>query len=283
MKIVCSCIFCREIRPVKGIHTHVDRSHLGITKYSNGHNGRYRDDSYKNKIKQTVKEKNNKIFGSFNNFAVKCDKCHSKFFVVEREKQFPKKEKYFCSRSCANSHSVSAAHRKKVSEALTGRVYVQPTEVNTHCLACGKNFTYTKTNASREKRFCSRTCGTLWGRRALIEKTRAQRPALINYRADCAFAFNLKDYPEEFDFSLVEQHGWYSAANRGNNLTGVSRDHMVSIRYGFDNTISAAHIGHPANCRLLTHSANVSKGTKNHITYEELLHRIAAWDQKYKQ
>lgn len=36
-------------------------------------------------------------------FKVSCAKCNKEFEVEENEKNFPKKDKYFCSRSCANS------------------------------------------------------------------------------------------------------------------------------------------------------------------------------------
>jgi hypothetical protein len=110
---------------------------------------------------------------------------------------------------------------------------------------------------------------------------RERRSALVNYRADCAFKFNLSDYPDEFDFTLIESYGWYKPKNRGDNLTGVSRDHAVSVRYGFDNKLPAEHLAHPANCVLMQHGKNVSKGKKNTMSYEDLLNRIEAWDKKY--
>jgi hypothetical protein len=112
-------------------------------------------------------------------------------------------------------------------------------------------------------------------------EVRSKRTALANYRADCQFKFNLSDYPDEFDFALLTEHGWYKPKNRGDNLTGVSRDHAVSVRYGFDNNLPAEHLSHPANCVLMQHGKNVSKGMKNTMTYEELLRRIDAWDRKY--
>lgn len=112
-------------------------------------------------------------------------------------------------------------------------------------------------------------------------KFRIARTALTNYRADCKFNFNLSDYPEEFNFQLVTEHGWYSPKNRGNNIYGVSRDHMLSVRYGFDNGIDPKILAHPANCRLMLQSDNVSKLSKCSITLEDLLIKIAAWDKKY--
>jgi endogenous inhibitor of DNA gyrase (YacG/DUF329 family) len=223
-----------------------------------------------------VVEAKNRKYGNKKEFTVTCATCSTNFNIIERETYFPSKLNYYCSRKCANTHTVTDLHRNKTKASM--RAFYQKIgrsldPIHKTCVNCSSPFETIK----ETKKFCSKACAITY--RNAIARTR--RPALINYRADCAFAFNLKDYPEEFDFSLVEQHGWYSAANRGNNLTGVSRDHMVSVRYGFDNNIPAEHIKHPANCRLLIHSENSSKGTKNHITYEELLNRIAAWDQKY--
>lgn len=104
-----------------------------------------------------------------------------------------------------------------------------------------------------------------------------------NYRQACAFKFAIKNFPEEFDCLLLEQYGIYKASNRGNNLTGVSRDHMISINYGFKNKIPSKIIAHPANCQLLLHSENSKKHTKCSITLEELVERIRIWDLKYGQ
>lgn len=51
---------------------------------------------------QNVDKLNGK-FGLFKDFKVKCEKCGHEFVVNEREKLFPQKEKYYCSRTCANS------------------------------------------------------------------------------------------------------------------------------------------------------------------------------------
>jgi hypothetical protein len=278
MNPVCSCIYCKEVKSVKGIHTHVERSHFGSTKYSNGHNGKYNTKEFITKLKQSISQKNDTRLGEFKNFLVNCFKCKKVFSVLERELQFPLKEKYFCTRVCANSRTITDDQKKKVSSKLTGKPYVEPIKVNTICIVCNNPFTYIKHYTKKDKLFCSKTCTT----RKSAELKRLQRPALINYRADCAFKFNLSDFPDEFNFSLIEQCGWYRPKNRGNNLTGVSRDHMISVRYGFDNNIPTEHLSHPANCKLLQHGKNVSKGTKNSITYDELLIRIKEWDEKYK-
>lgn len=228
-----------------------------------------------------VKTAKDKRHGKLSDYNVTCNKCGNTFKVRERDLAFPSKEKYYCSRTCANSHTVTDEHRRKTSETLTGKEYQPPCTLTKLCEECSTEFTYIKTGRNKHKRFCCRSCATKSSHRKYNEEARKKRAALQNYRSDCQFQFNLKDYPNEFEFTLIEKYGWYLPKNRGNNLNGVSRDHMVSVRFGFDNNIPPEHIRHPANCRLLQHNSNVSKGSKNSITYDQLLQRITAWDTKY--
>lgn len=100
------------------------------------------------------------------------------------------------------------------------------------------------------------------------------------YRPLCEFRFNLNEYPNEFDFRLIEKHGWYSPTNKKNNLFGISRDHRYCVRDGFINKINPEIIKHPANCKLMIHSENNKKGHTNTITIGELLERIKKWNLK---
>jgi hypothetical protein len=197
--------------------------------------------------------------------------------------EYDKRCNIFCNSSCAAKHTnkkrteegwrPSTEQKRKTSESLTGRTYVE--SITRYCEECNSEF---KCTWERKKvRFCTRSCASK-NRNAAA---RASRAPLLNYRADCAFKFNLKDYPDEFDFALIENSGWYSAKNRGNNLTGISRDHMVSVKYGFDNGVDPAIIAHPANCKLMQHSHNSSKCDTCSITLGELLHRIEEWNIKY--
>jgi hypothetical protein len=97
------------------------------------------------------------------------------------------------------------------------------------------------------------------------------------YRMECKFDFNVYDYPERFDLDLIKKHGWYSASNRGNNLNGVSKDHMFSVKDGFKLKISPHIIKHPANCKLMIHTENNIKKTNSTLTLGELLDRIKNW------
>jgi hypothetical protein len=107
------------------------------------------------------------------------------------------------------------------------------------------------------------------------------RDKLSQYRTDCTFKFSVYNYPKEFNLSLIEESGWYKAKNRGDNLYGISRDHMISVKYGWENNIDPKIISHPANCKLMIHGDNVRKYSNNSISLEELLYKIEQWNSKY--
>jgi predicted nucleic acid-binding Zn ribbon protein len=253
-QILCSCVYCKEIKSVKGIHTHVDRAHLKLTKYSSGYNGKY--DILSGRHQDRIKD--------YYQSTSKCTNCNIDLDYNQRHNKF-------CSTSCSATYTNK---RKDYSTFKTGPTTKIKELVQKHCAFCNEIFS----TITKKQKFCSNKCS----RNFRSHTQRKQRTSWKNYRVDCQFKFSLNDFPEEFDFKLIETCGWYKPTNRGNNLTGVSRDHMVSCRYGFDNNIPVENLSHPANCKLLQHGNNVSKGTKNSITYDDLLTRIKKWDEKYK-
>lgn len=103
------------------------------------------------------------------------------------------------------------------------------------------------------------------------------------YRYQCRFKFGLTSYPDLFkdSSSIIKEYGWYSAANKGNNLSGCSRDHMFSVSDGFINKIDPSIISHPANCKVIPHRENQCKNKKSTITLEELYNRIDDFNKKH--
>jgi len=181
-----------------------------------------------------------------------------------------------CSRKCASLYSYSfqnnesrSLRSEKIKQSWEdGRQkYKKRTTKERKCLHCDKEF-LTKRDSHV---FCSIPCA----------RKHKKSDGLIAYRVDCKFLFSLRDYPEEFDFSLIEKYGWYSASNRGNNLQGISRDHMFSVKDGYVLGVDPKIIAHPANCRLIPHPANISKNHRSTISLDELLMRIKKWDEKY--
>ena len=93
----------------------------------------------------------------------------------------------------------------------------------------------------------------------------------ITYRNNCKFKFNVFNYPKLFDLDLLKIHGWYHPIK---NPNGISRDHRVSIKYGWLNNISPKYMSHPYNCELLLHVDNTCKKTNNSIGIDELMNLV---------
>ena len=96
-----------------------------------------------------------KKYGKIKLFTVVCDKCGDNFDIEEREKLYPEKEKYFCSRSCANSRTLSNETKNKIQSTL--KEYNKDKWGVTICKQCGNDIHHLK---SRKRIFCSRSCST---------------------------------------------------------------------------------------------------------------------------
>lgn len=95
------------------------------------------------------------------------------------------------------------------------------------------------------------------------------------YYSECQFKFGFS-FPNIQGYDLIKQYGIYSSTN---NLGGVSRDHIVSISYGWEHKIPPEMISHPANCQIVRHIDNIHKSTRCSITVDELANRIKLWEQ----
>lgn len=189
----------------------------------------------------------------------------------------------FCSAKCARGFSTKnkrAEINQKVSSKLSGRKlstehvkniekannFNRTQKTEKICLECNKIM---MCRPSDNRKYCTLKC---W-----VNYTEKNKEPFLLYRQRCNFDFKIEDYPNKFDLTLVEQYGWYSPSNKGNNLNGVSKDHMVSVRTGFVLGIDPEVIKHPANCKLMLHRHNQSKREKSSITINELIERIKHW------
>lgn len=168
---------------------------------------------------------------------------------------------------CANNNFSKFRKSSQKHEEFMEKFIKNPT----FCKCCNKSILYKYWLQNRI--FCDVKCRNIFREKDLTD--------FQKYKRDCLFDFNLSDFEEEFDFGLIKEHGWYSPSNKKNNLNGVSRDHMYSIRDGFDNNIEQFLIAHPANCKLILQRENSSKHKKSSITISELKKRIKNWNKKY--
>lgn len=110
----------------------------------------------------------------------------------------------------------------------------------------------------------------------------------LEYKADYEIYFSECNWIDKmFDvvengIETVEEYGVF---NNKTNKNGVVRDHILGRKYGYAHGIFPEIMRHPANCQILHHGKNVSKGQRGKgrpdtdITIEELFDRIIEYDK----
>ena len=220
----------------------------------------------------------------------------------------------FCGLSCSTKHKNTIARENKLQQYLLNpkqclqcnSVIDYHRQINKFCSqSCGATYNNQKKDWSKIKTgpapiekhpyskikfiFCKHT-NQYYSNKNLDGSTRKSSPYIKTikeqYYTSARFKFNVYHYPEEFDLSLIEQHGWYTCPGlkrkgQPKNILGVSRDHIISVSYGFANNIDPKIISHPANCRIMIHSDNKIKHGKCDLTIEQLLEKIYIWNKKY--
>ncbi len=103
------------------------------------------------------------------------------------------------------------------------------------------------------------------------------RDDMEKYKFLCRFKFNIYD---EFKHMVedIEKIGWYTPPTKKNNyqgnVDGLSRDHIISIKFGFENNILPYYISHPANCDIITQKENSKKREKCGMTVDDLIEAV---------
>lgn len=73
---------------------------------------------YKELARQGALKRLDQLYGVKKEFTVICKTCSTHFTVIEREKQHPKKEKYYCSIPCANTRKHTIKSKQKTSASV---------------------------------------------------------------------------------------------------------------------------------------------------------------------
>ncbi len=217
-------------------------------------------------------QENPKIF----EYTCKCVICGNEYQIKTSKKHFEnKKYKQTCSDKCAKQLTVKNTNKEIRNNNIKKTFLTRESKTISKeplikiCEYCGKEFTTYK----KLQKCCCISCAS--HNRYKINDTQKL------YKKLCAFNFALNSYPNEFDFDLINQYGWYKAKNHGDNPNGVSRDHCYSIDEGFKNLVDPYIISHPANCILIQQRKNASKHTKSNISIEDLIEKIKQWNEKY--
>ena len=97
------------------------------------------------------------------------------------------------------------------------------------------------------------------------------------YYNECDFRFSGKLLPYVVGAELLKAHKFCNQSNPSFN--GITKDHRVSRKYGFEHNIDPYLISHPANCELMLRNENSSKSDKCSITVEQLIEEVEWWNE----
>ena len=260
LKIEKKCPYCGETQ------------YMNIKSYANHVRWCKKNPKYE-EILQNTKEKMHN-HRKRKEYTCNCVICNNEYKVYVTPNMYAlNKYKQTCSTQCArkltNAHTNLNQKNQKISKTLSNKC--NNTKHIHICEYCGKVFESKK----RKQKFCSSSCANN-SRYCVENKTLKQL-----YNNQCKFKFALNSYPKEFDFNQITLYGWYKPKNAGNNLNGVSRDHIFSRNEGYKELIDPYLISHPANCQLMQHGLNASKNIKCDISLDELKNKINIWTQKY--
>lgn len=87
---------------------------------------------------------------------------------------------------------------------------------------------------------------------------------------------NYRRYRRQCKFNFTKELEEYLFNSEKLTITNdiPTKDHMVSVTYGFLHNIDPYLISHPANCMILSNSSNSSKNSSCSITINELIERV---------
>lgn len=147
--------------------------------------------------KATNSTKATSFLGEFKDFLVDCKTCDKKFTVREREKKFPKKRKYFCSRSCANTRKHSEETKAKIRASVTENINYSKIKYK-FCKICDQRI-------NKYRKYCSKKC-MLDDPDYLNRLKEIARLGGLKAGRVSAASQNRRSYNEKYFASLCEHH-----------------------------------------------------------------------------
>ncbi len=246
---------------------------------------------FKEKLSNTYKKNNPH---NIKEYKLKCKVCGKEYKLKVTKSCYDKgKYRKTCSTDCHHKLTCINSPKDRIYHISLGikKYYVKNGNRETikdnywtkTCPNCNKEFRTIK----KEQICCSHTCASQYKEFKkcqeiikLNDKEKLKRIKTL-YRNSCAFKFSLNEFPNEFDFELIKKYGFYKAKNHGNNLNGISRDHIYSCNEGFINLIDPYILSHPANCKLMLQRKNSSKYNHSNISLNDLKEKIKKWNKKY--
>lgn len=108
--------------------------------------------------------------------------------------------------------------------------------------------------------------------KSLVDKTDKEK-----YYDECKFRFPDELLPYTKNSELIQKYNWYNPYFPKEN--GLTKDHMISKRYGYLHNIDTYLISHPANCEIMLRDDNSSKQERCSITVQQLIEKVEWWNE----
>jgi hypothetical protein len=109
-----------------------------------------------------------------------------------------------------------------------------------------------------------------------VQATIVSNDTIYEYRKKASFYLYPEILPLVKGYNRLCKYGKYSIDNK----TGMTLDHRVSIKFGYENNIPPYILAHPANCEFLSMKENSSKNKNCSISYDQLLQYIDLWNRQ---
>lgn len=265
----CSCVYCKKQFTTKGIYTHFLRVHGTLEEKERMAKGNLTHNTDRHRTNINKANDRRKKYLEFPN---SCKNCSSDLSYEHRWNKF-------CSKSCAATynninHSPERKFGPKKTKAYVPKILRVPKAIKTPKLK-KKKVTFKESIIGEYSKLYQCTCNHCklqFVSRKKYKYCIGHRTLYTSSRNIYQFTFNVYDYPNLFDLSLIIKNGWYSPGNRGpKNNNGVSRDHKISVHEAIKNGYDPYYITHPLNCELMLHSENKNKYVKSSMTYDQLV------------
>jgi hypothetical protein len=274
-----SCIHCQKCLTSKGIFTHYLRSHGTESEKEkmSRSNITVKEDRHKTNKEKCLKRKQRYFLNPKT-----CATCE---VILTYERRWNK----FCSHSCAaifnnKNHAPGrkfGPDRSKPKSINKPRVKKLPPIKQVKIRKVKKIKWNQHIGGDYCKLYyCNCThCGLQFFSKKIQKYCNEHIELYVSARNRFQFTFNVYEYSDLFDISLLKKYGWYSPGNRGpKNNEGVSRDHRISVRDAVKNNYDPYYITHPLNCELMQHKFNKKKYTSSSLSYDVLVNLVNEYE-----
>jgi len=184
-----------------------------------------------------------------------------------------KSGKWMCDTSSSKCPENKRKNSQRTKEAYaTGKRVNQKTQYKNLNEETKKRMAWSKGLTKETDDRIENQASKIRGRRKILD---GETLEYSEYREKCKFDFSNTDISKIKGYELLKEFGFY---HKTKNVSGVVRDHRISIWHGWLNKIDPSIISHPTNCEFITHKANASKSISISVELNELKLEIENWD-----